>query len=285
MDEGMVLPDIGTDLISPRFSFLTNRKWMTAYHSLEAFEINARDAAQSRHSNAMLMWLKCITLFHSAYSETFDWSDKDDFKVEEMSLRMDLLGLAGTTSKPTLDALLGGYYSPAYGQIRNLLETWRREVFIRLSPSVAIPYFHLRNDSPIGADGLPKKDRNTGIPFSLIAQTFETLASEVERELFDAVNAGIVHMHAGAHPSAEGIQQLFNSNNPGRRNYGPTYDHALAAFGFKWGLMAQIFLLAEVELLGNRSASWTDALAQLHDQFTIWVTSPEAQFDDPFQDD
>ncbi|MDQ3654987.1 MAG: hypothetical protein M3457_07905 [Chloroflexota bacterium] len=282
MSEHVKRPDLGSDLLTPRVSFLTNRQWMEPYATLEDFELQARQAAQSRHARAMLMWLKCIGLLRDAFSQQFDWSNQDDITIQERNIRMNLLGLAGTSSKPTLDALIAGYYSPAYGMIRNLLETWRREVGLRLAPSVVLPYFEFPTESPIDADGNPRKGRNQGIPYTVMANIFKEYANDSEREQFKVISAGIVHMHAGTHPSAEGMEQLLDKDNLVRRNYGPTYNHGLCAFGFKWGVSAQIALLTEVQLLQGQADSWRMDLNRLAGDFASWVSSDEAAMQDPF---
>lgn len=249
---------------------------------LEDHELQARRASQSHHGSAMLLWLKCIRLFYEAFSQEIDWSDEDNDTVAERNVRMNLLGLAGTSSKPTLDALLAGYYSTAYGLIRTSLETWRRESSIRLAPAQALGYFEMPLESPVDETGKPRKNRNMGLPYKVIQDIFDLHAREDERERLEYINAGIIHMHAGAHPSAESMAQLFNQRDPARRNYGPTYNHALCAFGFRWGLTAQISLLQEIQLLKKQSVHWGKDFDRLEAGFLAWADTDEALLHDPF---
>lgn len=228
----------------------------------------------------MVLWLRCITLFHEAFSKAYEFEASPEPDITRGAiLRLNLLGLAGTSSKPALDAMLAGYYSPAYGMTRNLLETWRRLVCIRLAPSVALPFFELPEESPIDEDGLPRKTRNMGLPAKVINQAFKSNGSDSDRETLVYVNAGIVHMHSGAHPSGEGLLQLFDEEVSSQRNYGPGYKRSLCAFGLKWGLSAQLWLLEELANTAPQEDPWNSEFMTLGPVFADWLESDESRLE------
>lgn len=271
------VPDIRADIRNPRSPFHTNHEVIQAYNLLELDERGSREAAQSRHPQAIRLWLRCINLFHVAFSKEYSFESIEDSESRRgASVRLDLLGLAGSAAKPALDALWAGYYSPAYGMIRGLLETWRRSVFIRLSPAEALPYFELPQESPIGEDGLPRKGRGGILANETIRTAFESHGTEQERKTLIDVNAGITHMHAGAHPSAEGTLQVHGEQAGEQRNFGPTYHRSLCAFGFRWGLSAQLWLLNEVAHTVAQEKTWLQEWEAISGDLTKWMKTDEA---------
>lgn len=270
-------PDIRADIRNPRSPFHTNDDVIRAYNLLELAERGAREAAQSRHPEAIRLWLQCITLFHSAFSKEYSFEPIEDPESRRsVSVRLDLLGLAGSTAKPALDNLWTGYYSPAYGMLRGLLETWRRSVFVRLSPAEALPYFELPEESPIGEDGLPRKGRGGAPSLEKIEAAFASHGTERERKTLLEINAGITHMHPGAHPSAEGMLQVLGEQDSDERHFGPTYRRSLCAFGFRWGLLAQLCLLDEVARTVDQDSAWLMELHAIDARFRGWLKSDEA---------
>ena len=57
------------------------------------------------------------------------------------SVRLNLASGAAATAKLTLDAALAGYYSPAYGLLRHLAETWEQIVYLQLDDQAARQWF------------------------------------------------------------------------------------------------------------------------------------------------
>jgi len=108
----------------PRLVVVTHRGWMEPYHALEQGELGSRLQAAREFYPAFELWLRALALYRSAFDGAFDWGENLPVEtVRALYVRADLLGLAGGSSKPALDALLAGYYWIAFGQIRNLLET------------------------------------------------------------------------------------------------------------------------------------------------------------------
>ena len=174
---------------------------------------------------------------------------------------------------------MGGYYTVAFGLIRNLLETGRRVIYVRLRPAEALPYFEPPTQSPIGPDGMPRDDRNRGVPFANIRRAIEEGGTKDDSEAFKMMNAGITHMHAGAHPTAEGLAQL-RIDRSGRRIFGPNYNRLLSGWAFKWALYAHLILLAELRTLANFGEEWDRAAMDVSAASTGWLQVHQAEFDE-----
>jgi hypothetical protein len=275
------LQDDLTDLLvpaTPRLVVITERRWMAPYQSLEQGELGHRLQAAREHTVAFALWLRALALYRSVFNGVFEWGEELPLEtIRALNLRADLLGLAGSSSKPALDALISGYYWAAFGQIRNLLETWRRVAFVRLRPEEAVQWFVLPVESPIGADGQSRKGRKA-LRFETIRAAFED-ASDADRGVFDTVNAGIAHLHGGAHPSAEGMMQL-RTEHEDRRVFGPTYDRRLCAFGLKWALTAHVVLLQELNRLRPQQCEWIAAYNEFFDRGVAWQLRSNAKIGD-----
>ena len=268
--------------VSPRLVVITERRWMEPYRSLEDGELGMRLTATGENRDACLLWLKALELYRSAFLDSGEWGAwVDSFSPTErkaLEIRADLLGLAGSTSKPALDAILAGYYWPASGMIRSLLETSRRVGFIRRRGEEALQWFQTPTESPIGPDGRPRprRERPAQVTPELIDQAFED-APEEEKRIFDTVKAGIVHFHWGAHPSPEGILQLYAGDEP-FKVFGPTYHRPFCAFCLKWGLFAHLALLMEVLLLKDQSVEWVERLRAFGRGFSAWQETYNREF-------
>jgi hypothetical protein len=270
------------DLIDPRFVVLDHRRILEPYHLLEESEAGVRHQTRTEFDQPLRLWLRAIALFQQAFSRKFEWPvGLSDDEKRAFDLREDLLGLAGGASKPTLDAILDGYYWLAYGMVRSLLETCRRTGYIRLKPTEAFPYFEAPTESPVGADGQPRRDRAKPVPFAKIKDAYDEASSQ-DQEIFNKVNAGITHMHAGSHPSPEGILQIYLKE--GRKTFGPVFDRYWAAFGLKWGIFANLVLLAEVDALQVQGADWLADYSWLQDAYHTWQAAYNLEFVEPAEE-
>lgn len=264
---------------APRTVVFTELRWMEPYRDLERGEHGHRLAATREHAHGFELWLRALALYKAAFTGVFDWGDGlPDGEVRARNLRADLLGLAGGSAKPALDLLAAGYYWLAFGAIRNLLETWRRAAFVRLRPTEAPRYFELPARSPVGPDGRPRPGRERGrrLEQSTIDAAFAQADAE-DRRTADLVHAGIAHFHGGAHPSAEGVMQLY-SEREGFRVFGPTYDRRLSAFGLKWGLCALMVLLKEAHLLRPQGDRWVADYNDLAGRYGAWLEAYNREF-------
>lgn len=267
---------------SPRLVVVTQRRLMERYHSLEEGELGMRQTATREHWHACNLWLQALDLYHSAFVDVGEWgdlgADLPEKEREALELRTDLLALAGTASKPALDTILAGYYWSAYGMIRSLLETCRRVGFVRRRGEAALKWFQLPAESPIGPDGRPRprKDRPKPLPGELVEQAFED-APETEKWLFDTVKTGIFHFHGGAHPSPEGILQLYAGDEL-FKVFGPNYHRPFCAFGLKWGLIAHHVLLLEIQWLRPQAKEWIGRFDAFVSGLAEWEDAYIAEF-------
>src|SRR5215217_5755080 len=100
----------------PRYIIFTNKKWMEAYHQFELKEEEYRKVVRAKHGPALQLWLRALTLFVKAFTQqTYDVPEhvQDDSR-HSVWFRLDLLCLAGSTSKIALDALVVGYYTQCF---------------------------------------------------------------------------------------------------------------------------------------------------------------------------
>jgi len=145
----------------------------------------------------------------------------------------------------------------------------------------AVTYFVLPDESPTDADRQPRKGRKS-LRFDTIQAAFLG-ASDEDKAAFDPLNAGIVHMHAGAHPSAEGMTQLWAEEGE-RRVFGPTYSRHLCAFALNWGLTAHVALLNEVNKLRPQGDGWVAAYNEFFDRCAAWQHQYNAEFSNKEED-
>lgn len=256
------------DLIEPRFVVLDYRRQMEPYHLLENSEAGVRFQTRMEFDFPLRLWLRAIALYQAPFSGRFEWpAGLSDQEKEAFNIREELLGLVGGASKPTLDAILDGYYWSAFGMIRSLLEAGRRVGYVRLRPSESLPFFQAPTESPIGPDGEPRRDRAKPIPFGVIKEAFAD-ATPDDQEIFGLINVGIMHMHGGSHPSAEGMLQV--SLHEGRRVFGPIFHRYWAAWGLKWGIFAKIVLLGEVQQLQHQDEQWLNDYSVLRGDYRDW---------------
>lgn len=266
------------DLIDPRFVVIDYRRMMQPYHSLEKSEGGVRFQTRIELDIPLRLWLRAIALYQAPFSGRFEWPEGlSNQEKEAFNNREELLGLVGGASKPTLDAILDGYYWSAFGMVRSLLEACRRVGYVRLRPSESLPFFQAPTESPIDPDGKPRRNRARPIPFDVIKEAYADAPPE-DQKIFGLINAGITHMHAGSHPSAEGMLQV--SLHEGRRVFGPTYLRYWAAFGLKWGILANIVLLGEVHLLQPQEVQWLDEYSALKVGYRNWQRAYNEEFVD-----
>jgi hypothetical protein len=268
-------PELGGDLLEPRFVILTNRRWMETYHWMEQQEQRFRQSPRSEHPDALLLWLRCLTLFDGGFAALNAWTPASAESIPAWNIRSELLALAFGTSKLALDALVVGYYSACFGLIRHLLETWKRTVWVRLCPADAMPWYELPEQSPIGEDGMPRRGRKI-LYGSTVDAGIKSNGSDADTATLSYVNAGIVHMHGGAHPGPEGLVQTWG-DKPHQRVIGATYQRRLCMFGLKWGLSANLWLLQELRDLAPHGEWWPTEWQSISRAFGSWLEQYNAE--------
>jgi hypothetical protein len=247
----------------PRFVVDTSSRdpqWMEAYRALEDLELSRRLDTTREFSEACALWLRALALARPVFRGMLHWRAVSPADEEALTIRADLLALAAGTSKPTLDAILSGYYWMAFAQLRSLLESARRIGYLRLNPAEAVPHFRLASSSP------PE--------FNKIEAAYATGSNEDQR-IFGLINAGFENFRPFAHPSAEGIHQIYVATDP-RKLFGPTYSREWADYALKWGIFANAALLREIHLLLPQSPEWVAAVNAILDGCTTWRTAAQA---------
>ncbi len=270
----------------PRPVLPTAERWAAPYRDLEGVELTMRARAAAEFPEAVGLWLAGLALFHEAFLGAPGWADLGADEPPgvdaALQLRCDLLVVAGTASKATLDQILGGYYWQTFGSVRALLESWRAAAFVRRAGEAALPWFEPPEEPPVGPDGRVRRGRSRAVPPGVIAEAFRG-APPGEVEVLDLVNAGIAHLHGGAHPSAEGALQLWAGGHP-HRVFGPTFARPLGAFCLRWGLLAHLVLLMEVHLLLPQPEGWWAAYDGFGRALERWQAAYDAEFPDEVPD-
>lgn len=272
-------PDVENDNSSPQptLAEMTQRRFlvvstpngnhMRSYYQLELLEDNIRARSRRSYSKPLDMWNRFLNLFSLAFSRAYEWDESTTAtESKARTLAMDLLALAGTTSKPTIDALVDGYYSQAYALLRSLLETWRRVVYLRLDPEIVESWFPDEQpaiDTP--GEGLIVRPPSAK---KIAAAIGSSGSHELESQL-ELIRSGIESMHVGSHPSLEGTTRLWG--DAGKRYFGPTYKPTYLEFGLQWGLIALLFLAAELHTQFSQADDWANELQRLNDEVRMWV--------------
>lgn len=272
------VPGIG----SPKSSLVaayTTPDLMEPYDATSVLEDRTRVETRLGHDGAITLWLRCFALHSAAFYRSYDLPQDGGPAVRDaFGIRLDLLGLAGSYSKLALDALLDGYYAPAYGQIRWLLELWRRCLYLELVPTEAVEHFRLPEESPVLPDGSTRRGRSVGPRTPKIEEAIEASADpDVLLVYNQVIKPGFTHMNAGAHPSAEGAAQVLVPGDV-RRVFGPNYNADFARFGFVWGLSANLAILDRVRALGGHGAEWSEDLANLFPAATDWLSANQGPY-------
>ncbi|CAN5379057.1 hypothetical protein BH09CHL1_BH09CHL1_29650 [soil metagenome] len=269
------LPDYDAEMLEPRFVTVSKREWMATYWKFERLEQDFRDECRRNQSDALELWLRWLRHWEVAF-ESFASVKLVDVELASWNRRSELLGSAFATSKQALDAVMAGYYNNAYSLIRHLLETWRRSVWIRVDPAHALPAFELPTESPVGADGIPRKNRGDPDTKEIVAGITKHGEDE-DRKILDAVWAGITHMHVGAHPGGESLVQT-RGNEDHLRVLGPNYQRYPCMFALKWGLAANLWLFSEISRLGEQPLNWWQENAAIFELLAAWNVKYNKEF-------
>ena len=106
------------------------------YYDLEEHERNQMLVAMSEHSDAVALWYRALTQYRRAMLGDWEFTRAEPGTVElaAMGLQMQLLGLGVSAAKSSLDDLLAGYYSQAFGGIRHMLETSVQCLYVSFNP-------------------------------------------------------------------------------------------------------------------------------------------------------
>jgi hypothetical protein len=269
------VPDIGFDLMQPRYAVVTDRGWMEAYHELELASDRVRQAAREDYMSAIIMWMRCLRLYREAFTRTYELPSETLPEVSAaFFLRLEWIGLSGLTSKVALDNLLDGSYTQAYMLIRHMIDSWRRILFIRLSDPDDIWRWYPEHMVPRVVLDRPDYRHRESVPnyrdemLPLVTER----GSERDKRAFDKLGAGFLYLHEHAHPTLEGATQQRWGLSETQRAFGPHYSQEHLRRGLKWGLSATLLLLQELDALARQSDQWFAEARDVNGEFSSWLT-------------
>jgi hypothetical protein len=242
------------------------------YYDLEEHERNQSWVAMQEHVDAVTLWYRALTLYRRAMLGTWNFNaEPGSVELSALGLQMQLLGLEVSAAKSSLDDLLAGYYSQAFGGIRHMLEAFVQCLYVSFNPDEAYRWYE--QEGGIAAQEDPPsmmhmcqsinaepRFKGTGFP-----------------GLMDKVYNAWQLMSKGAHPSGAGIVQTTGESET-RHLIGATYrpDHCLA--GFDIGLFAVATLLPQaLRIAKPELGTWSDEWEQVSKDVGAWRTAHEAE--------
>lgn len=212
---------------------------LAAYHYTEFRDNAIRDVTADWHPDAIALWLWGLHLFDGAFSPGRLYHCGADPESDECQAywdRRSLLALGGRGAKPALDLLLAGYYTESFAIERTMLEAWIRAVYLRLQPAE-----HRR----FGADAEPGKCEPG---WTAAAKVVRRHGGDADRALLDKAQLRWWFLNLGAHPSGEGVAQLYDDELELLRFY-PDPDVVMGLHALSHGAFVQDALLGEIERL------------------------------------
>jgi hypothetical protein len=277
-DSGGIPFDFDADLLEPRYIAIAPREWMEPYHLWELEERQARISANLEHTPALTLWLRVVRLFRLALIKTFEL-DPDITTAEkaDVRLRLDILTMAGISSKCVLDLLAAGYYTQAFGLIRHLIESWFQLLFLRYAPSDEAWRWLPNNlvpDEVLGQDGFPRKRKVPEYPE--IRRLITDNGTDRDKKALSKFVRGFGTMSSHSHPSMEGLSQLFFPDFYGPRVMGPSYSEVHFKLGFKWGMAASLKCIEELSYFDPEREEWWAEYIELSSLFGGWLTENQA---------
>ena len=235
-------------------------QFMAAYDRIEDRDNGMRLMTSRAHKDLVGLWIIALGLLADAFASgrvySFTGDPDDEIGVKAFNLRWQLLGLAGRGSKPSLDLLLAGYYTEAFGVIRSMLDGWARVLYVRLRPKEYGRWYEPENEAGQAETKAPPH-------FGEIDGVVTADGNADDRRLFDEANLRFRLLSAGSHPSGEGITQTRDYER-GLMVFDPDYREDFARHGFNHGLFAHIALLDEIEIAGAQDDGWRSRLAALN---------------------
>ena len=236
------------------------------YYDLEEHERNQMWEAIDRHADAVALWYQALTQYRRAMigGWHFEGAKPGSVELAAMGLRMQLLGLGVSAAKSSLDDLLAGYYSQAFGGIRHMLETFAQCFYVDRNPDASRHW----NEQPGGIDAQ--------IDPPGMKQMCQTIQAESEFAFtkvpgfMDRVYNSWHLMSKGTHPSGVGIRQTEGEVET-KYLIGATYNPDLCLAGFDIGLFAVGTLLPQaLRMTKPKIGPWSDEWARIEDEIGVW---------------
>lgn len=266
---------------------------MLQYKWLSSYEDYNRLQTQTAYSNAIDLWQRALeirsrpfppgtTIPYDAPTDTID--QKLTYMSYDYRLEQSILSLG--TSKVTLDACLGGYYSQALALCRNMLEAFKRMAFARRSPLDAYRWYPREwfADDLVAAIG----DRYTPKPpdGNDWKRIFPDVPEPMIADLLDlgfnqAVNLHLAELNPHVHPTPLGSRQ--QQRGPGRGLLvHPGFDADTAYWVLREGSVAEFFLMYELAWLILPNDQWTTDVQRWREDYLEEFGSTQLSPFEPF---
>jgi hypothetical protein len=243
------------------------------YYDLEEHERNQMLVAMSEHPDAVALWYRALTQYPRGMlgGWTFTGAEPGTVELAAMGLQMQLLGLGVSAAKSSLDDLLAGYYSQAFGGIRHMLETYVQCFYVSINPDESELWY----------------EQEGGIAAQVDPPSMKTMCQAIQAEpgfrmtgvpgFMDKVYNSWQLMSKGAHPSGVGILQTAGEA-PTKHLLGATYRRDLALAGFDIGLFAVATLLPQaLRMVKPEIGPWSDEWKQVAKDAAAWRTAHAAE--------
>jgi hypothetical protein len=239
------------------------------YYDLEEHERNQMHVAMQAHQDAVALWYRSLTLYRRAMLGEWEFAGAEPGTVElaAMGLRMQLLGLGVSAAKSSLDDLLAGYYSQAFGGIRHMLETFVQCLYVSFNPDESEYWYEQAGGIEAQVDPPSMK------------QMCQAIQAEPEFKFtgvpgfMDKVYNSWQLMSKGAHPSGVGIRQSVGEDET-KHQIGATYRPDLCLAGLDIGLFAVATLLPQaLRMVKPEIGAWSGEWEQVSKDAEAWRTA------------
>lgn len=196
---------------TPRIAAITSPRWMEAYSRIEEFELGVRIKSQDAIYPTIVVWMRQLALFHEGVVDVFQRGELNRESWQALHFRVHLLGLTISTSKFALDGMLGGHYNGSLSLCRNLLETWRRAAYARLSPE-DIWRWYPQKIWPDDVVPRPEGKMPKAIPTACdIKAKIESAGDKADKAILGLVRTGFDSLNQHVHPTIEGATQNWDN--------------------------------------------------------------------------
>jgi hypothetical protein len=243
------------------------------YYDLEEHERNQMFVGMSKHPDAVALWCRSLTQYRRAMlgGWMFTGAEPGTAELAAMGLQMQLLGLGVSAAKSSLDDLLAGYYSQAFGGIRHMLETFVQCLYVSFNPDET-EHWH---------------EQEGGIAAQVDPPSMKTMCQAIQAEprfrltkvagFMDRVYNSWQLMSKGAHPSGVGIRQS-EGEDATKHLVGATYHPELALPGFEIGLFAVASLLPQaLRMVKPEIGPWSEEWERVEDDVAVWREAHSAE--------
>lgn len=229
-------------------------EWATsAYLHAEAWETQQRARNGESATSEIALWLQGASLVTSMHMsehvyDRAEWWPAGAVGDAAAGLHAQLVMLAARGMKPTLDLLLGSYYSEAFTIERSMLEGWARAVYVRLRPHDYERWYHAFDPEP---SVVPKREPD----WSDVRTAVDADGSEADQKIHAHAQLRWNFLNLGSHPAGDGLVQL-SADGDGTLRFLPQPDQALLMHGLGHGIFVQSLLLQEVSVMTERPPEW-----------------------------